>query len=157
MIHDRRILSIAVASGRVGHVVLEGANVVHLGMSKKASMGPAEARAFTAQALEDRRPDVVVTEKVLKKSKKGSKTRSVIKAITEVADCADVLNFEVSRGRSHDSRFDEARELAARYPKMEPYLPSGRKPWEAEPKTLIYFEALSLIESALGRISAPNQ
>ena len=72
----RRVLAIAVASGRVGHVLVEADKVVDLGMSRKASSGPIEARTYAAQRMENLRPDVVVTEKISRKSKKGKKTRS---------------------------------------------------------------------------------
>ena len=144
------MLAISVASGRVGHVLLEAGKVADLGMSRKASSGPTEARGYTAQRIEILRPDVIVTEKLLRKSKKGEKTRAIIAAITSVGDVADVLNVEVARGRSHKNRFEEAADVVGRYPEMRPYLPKIRKPWEAEPKTLIYFEALSLIESVFG-------
>lgn len=152
---ERRVLAIAAASGRVGHVLVIGSNVADLGMSRKASLGPTAARTYAAQRIEDLRPDTVITEKVLRRSKKGEKTRAIIAAITSVADLADVLNMEVVRGRSHPNRFAEAKELAGRYPALRPYLPNVRKPWEAEPKTLIYFEAVSLVETALGCSGTP--
>ena len=149
-----RVLTISAASGRVGHVLVEKGRVVDLGMSRKASSGPTEASAYAAQKIEMLRPDYVVTEKVLRKSKKGDKTREIIAAITSVADVADVMNMAVARGHSFVNRFDEAADIVERYPEMRPYLPKVRKPWEAEPKTLIYFEAISLIDSAFGMESS---
>ena len=154
MAGDLRVLGFAAASGRVGFVLLSRGDVELLGMSRKASIGPAEASGYAAQRIEELRPDVIVTEKVVASSKKGGTTRTVIAAITAVADLAEVMNMDVVRGRMHATRFDEARKLAERYPAMQPYLPKVRKPWEAEPKALIYFEAIALIESALGRQSA---
>ena len=151
MENDRRVLVIAVASGRVGHVFLDHREVVGHGMSRKASTGTSEAGAHAAKLIENFRPDIVVTEKVLANSKKGDTTIEVIEAITSVAEMADVTDLNVVRSHSFDNRFNEARDLAERYPEMRPYLPRTRKPWEAEPKALIYFEALSLFESALGR------
>ena len=145
-----RVLAMAAASGRVGHVLLNDGKVAEFGMSRKASSGPAAARAYAAQRIETLRPDVVVTEKVLCNSKKGPKTRDIILAITSVADVADVQNAEVARGHAHANRFEEAQDICLRYPAMLPHLPKVRKPWEAEPKSLIYFEALSLIESLCG-------
>lgn len=140
----------AAASGRVGHVLLKAGKVADLGMSRKASSGAAAARAYAAQRIENLRPDVIVTEKVPNRSRKGPKTRGIIAAIASVADVADVVSVEVARGHAHENRFEEAQDLCRRYPAMRPYLPKVRKAWEAEPKTLIYFEALSLIESAFG-------
>ena len=81
---------------------------------------------------------------------------ALIRSIGAVADVADILSVEIVRGRSFRNRFEEAADMVKRYPEMSPYLPSVRKPWEAEPKALIYFEALSLIESLLGQ-PRPNQ
>ncbi|RXV64722.1 hypothetical protein C6W92_06610 [Roseovarius sp. A46] len=146
----------AAASGRVAHVLLKMGTVVDLGMSRKASSGPPEAQAYAAQQIESLRPDLVITEKVLSRSKKGPKTREIIAAITSVANVADVMNVEIVRLHSYSNRFEEARDLARRYPAMRPYLPKVRKPWEAEPKVLIYFEALSLTESVFGTAPADD-
>lgn len=151
MMDDRRVLAISVASGRVGHVLMIGAEIANLGMSRKASAGPVEAQSYAAQQIETLRPHVVITEKVLARSKKGARTRAIIGAITAVADVADVLNVEVVRGQAHANRFEEAQDLVSRYPALRPYLPKRRKPWESEPKALMYFEALSLVESVFGR------
>lgn len=154
---DCRIMAIAAASGRVGFILLIGNAVVDRGLSRKASTGPSEAATYAAERIEQLRPDVVVTEKVPARSRKSAKTRAVIDAITAVADLADVLNIAVVRGRSHDNRFAEAADLALRYPEMQRCLPKIRRPWEAEPKTLMYFEAMSLIESAFGQPAGGHQ
>lgn len=144
-------MSLAAASSRVAYVLLADAQVIALGMSRKASYGPDTARSYAAQQIEDNRPDVVITEKVLKGSRKGPRTRAIIAAMTSVADVADVMSIEVVRAQSHADRFEEARDLARRYPALHAYLRSARKPWDPEPKTLIYFEALSLFEAAFGK------
>lgn len=154
MSNSRQVLSIAATSGCVGHVFLRNTDILHKGMSRQASLGPTEAGAYAAQQIEELRPDWVVTEKVLRTSKKYKKTRALIAAITAVADMADLENIEVSRGRSFKDRFAEANDLATRFPDMQPFVPSPRKPWEAEPRTLIYFEALALVCSAFGQPAA---
>lgn len=149
-IDDRRVLAIAVASGRVGHVLLEQRRVINLGMTRSASTGEAAARSFALQKINDLEPEVVLTEKVLAQSRKGDRAKTVIATIAEVASLAQVEHLSVVRGRSHENRFDEATDLARRYPALVPYLPPRRRPWEPEPKALIYFEALALFESAFG-------
>lgn len=150
MIARGRVLAIAVASGRVGHVFLDDGAVADLGMSRKASTDQVAAQAYAAQQIEVFRPDLVVTEKLTVKSRKGGKTRIIIDTINSVVDMADVLNADVVRVRVHTNRFEEAADLVTRFPKMRDYLPEVRKPWEAEPKALIYFEALSLVETFFG-------
>jgi len=145
-----RVLAFAAASGRVAHVLVVKDRIKSLGMSRKASMGPMEARAYAAQQIEQMRPDIVITEKLLTTSKKGARTRQIIDALRAVAELADLESIAVARGQVHVNRFAEARDLARRYPTLRPYLPKVRRIWEPEPKTLIYFEALSLIETTFG-------
>jgi len=148
-----RVLAMSAASGKVGHVLVLNDRVVDLGMSAKASKGPTEARTYAMQRIELLRPDVVVTELLMRTTKKGDKTRSIIEALTSVANVANVSSMEVARGRSQANRFEEATDLAQMFPAMRRYLPKVRKPWESEPKTLIYFEALSLYVAAFGQAS----
>ena len=144
------VLAFAAASGRVAHVLVVKDSIKSLGMSRKASMGPQEARAYAAQQIEQLRPDIVLTEKLRTPSKKGAKTREIIGALRSVAELADVESLAVVRSQAHANRFVEAQDLARRYPTLRPYLPKPRRLWDPEPKTLIYFEALSLIESTFG-------
>lgn len=157
MIARGRVLAMAVASGRVGHVLLANGTVVDLGMSRKASTNCEAAQAYAAQQLEMFRPDMVVTEKLTAKSKKGEKTRIIIDTINSLVDLAHVLNAEVVRVRVHVNRFEEAADLVTRFPEMRDYLPEMRKPWEAEPKSLIYFEALALVETFFGEVLPTDQ
>ncbi|MFC6639893.1 hypothetical protein [Sulfitobacter sediminilitoris] len=147
----RSVLAFAAASGRVAHVLVVQGTVKSVGMSRKASVGPKEARAYAARQIERFRPDNVITEKLLARSKKGAKTRRIIEALRSVAELADVESIAVVRGQAHANRFVEAQDLARRYPTLQPYLPKVRRLWDPEPKTLIYFEALSLIEATLGQ------
>lgn len=148
---EHRVLAISVASGRVGHVLVVANDITDLGMSRKASTGPDTARAYAAKQIEKLRPDVVITEKLRATSRKGHRTRAVIAAIRSVAEVAEVLDVEVIRGHSQANRFEEAEDIADRYPALRSYLPRRRRPWESEPKTLIYFEAVSLVESVFGQ------
>lgn len=146
----QRVLAIAAASGRVGYVVLEDMEVMTWGLSRKASAGAQEAASAAAKWIERIRPDVVVTEKVLARSKKGERTRVVIAAIAEVVDLADVAHIAVARWQGHRNKFAEAAALAEDYPRLAHLLPKVRKPWDPEPKTTVYFEALALALAALG-------
>ena len=148
---DRQcVLTIAAASGRVAYVLLKDMHVSAWGLSRKASNGPDDAALCAARWIEWLRPDVVVTEKITKGSKKGARTRSVTSAITAVADRADILNVEVVRGRSYPSKYAEAHGLARDFPELAHLVPKRRKPWDTEPRTTVYFEALALALAALG-------
>lgn len=143
----------AVASGRVGHVLIEHGQVIDKGMSSIASQDIGEARKFAARRIELSRPDVVVTEQLSQNSKKGLKTRSMITAMNGVAEASGVLSLPVERASRPHDRFEEAAQLCRLYPEMQTLLPPKRKPWEAEPKALIYFEALALIEAGFAQLT----
>lgn len=145
-----RVLAVAAASGRVGYVVLDDMTASISGLSRKAATGPAEAAACAATWIEQFRPVMVITEKVPASSKKGERTRSIIAAISGVAETADVLNLAVIRAQVHRNKFEEAAALAEAHPELAHLLPKARRPWDSEPKAIIYFEALSLAHSALG-------
>ncbi|MEQ8964879.1 MAG: hypothetical protein RID91_03570 [Azospirillaceae bacterium] len=150
MKHEGRVLTIAAANGRVGYVFLDDTVVLTWGLSRKASRGPDEAAARTAQWLETLRPDVVITEKITRRNRKGDRTKAVIAAIRSVAEMADVLAIEVARVQSHQNKFEEAVEIAAIFPELARLVPKYRKPWQTEPKTTVYFEAAALVLSAFG-------
>ncbi len=150
MAASQRVLSIAAASGRVGYVLLVDRKIIATGLSRKASNNADDAATSAANWIEQLRPDVVITERVLKSSKKGRKTRAVIAAMARVAEIADVLHQQVVRGQSHANKFEEAADLVRDFPEIAHLLPKPRKPWDSEPKTTVYFEALSLALTAIG-------
>jgi hypothetical protein len=145
-----RVLAIAAASGRVGHVLLEDRRVAALGLSRKASQSASIAASCAANWIEQLRPDIVITERVRQRSKKGHRTRDVIAAMTDVADIADVLSIAVVRTQTHDNKYQEAAALAQEFPEIAHLVPKARRPWDPEPKTTVYFEALSLALSVIG-------
>ena len=150
MAASQRVLSIAAASGRVGYVLLVDRKIAATGLSRKASNNADDAATSAANWIEQLRPNVVITERVLKRSKKGQKTRAVITAMAHVAEIADVLDLQVVRGQSHANKFEEAAELARDFPEIAHLLPKPRRPWDSEPKATVYFEALSLALTAIG-------
>ncbi|KCV82452.1 hypothetical protein ATO10_05906 [Actibacterium atlanticum] len=143
----------AVASGRVGHVLIERGQVIDKGMSSTASQDIAEVRRFAARRIELLRPDIIVTERLPNDSKKGLKTRMVITAMTAEAEASEPPSLVVERVRRTHNRFEEAAQLCRVYPEMQILLPRKRKPWESEPKALIYFEALALIEAGFAQLT----
>ena len=150
MTDKQRVLTIAAASGRVGYVFLENMSVLTWGLSRKASRGEAEAAACAAAWIEQLRPDVVVTERVLPRSRKAPLTRAVIGAIATVAERADLLHLSVARWQGYPSKFAEAEALARDHPELAHLVPKPRQPWDTEPRTTVYFEALALAHGALG-------
>jgi len=139
-----RVLSIAVATGRIGYVFLIGDRLKDWGLSRKASKSPALAASQTEQWIAELEPDVVVTEIVPKTSTKSFKTRALIDAIQAVAARAKLLDVHVPRIQLHKNKYDEAEALGNRFPDLALWVPKPRRIWEPEPRTTVLFEALAL-------------
>lgn len=139
-----KVLAIAVATGRVGYVYLIGNKLRDWGMSRKASRSTAEAAAQAQTWINELKPDVVVTEKLHRHSRKGSKTRDLIAAIARVASHNYLLDVAVNRVQNFPCKYTEAKALVDRFPILSAWLPRKRRIWEPEPRSTIYFEALAL-------------
>lgn len=148
-----RVLAIAVATGRVGYAFVSGDRLKDWRMSKKASMSPQEARKLVKQWISFFKPDVVVTEKIGKHSRKGSHTKRITAAIAKVAEHADLLNVLAPRIQAFKNKYEEARMLAKRFPELQDQVPREPRIWQSEPFSTIYFEALAL---ALVVIDSPE-
>lgn len=140
----RRVLGIAVASGRVGYVLIFSGKPCQWGLSRKAAKDPAEATKRATAWIARFRPDVVVTEKITVGCRKGEKARTIIEAIAAVTADAEVYDVSVPRPRQHANKFAEAEALADRFPALRPWLPPPRQLWESEPRKTTIFEALAL-------------
>lgn len=130
--------------------MLEDMEVSAWGLSRRASTDATEAAAAGARWIEQLRPDYLVTEKVLPKSRKGARTRELIAALTAAAEIADVIDIAVPLTRIHINKYEEAAALVADHPALAHLLPKARRLWEAVPKATVYFEALSLALIAFG-------
>lgn len=47
----------------------------------------------------------------------------------------------------HPNVYDEAAAFAVAYPQMASKLPTSRRPWESEPRNVIFVEALALVQN----------
>ena len=79
-----RVLSVAAATGRVGYTFLIGGRLCDWGLSRKASRSPEQAEGQVRHWIAYFRPDVVVTEKVEARTRKGEKTKRLIEAVAKV-------------------------------------------------------------------------
>ena len=145
-----RILSIAAASGRIGYVYLIGAQLRDWRISEKAAQSPAFATKHAQKWIAVLGPEVVVTEKVEASVKKGAKTKLIIAAIARTAEQHPLLCVPIKRQHDFPSKYEEAEELAVRYPDIKDWLPTKRRFFDDEPRNTVLFEALSLAETVLG-------
>ena len=142
-----KVLSIAVASGRAGYVVLQGRQLLDWGITVRAVRTGTELVGFVQELINTLKPDVVVTELTDERSRKGRRTKALIRSIAEIASHNAVLDVSVPRPRTHPTKYDEAEELAARYSDIQGYLPRRkRRIFDFEPRGMVIFEAIALAE-----------
>ena len=142
-----RVLSVAVSSGRVGYVFLEGTQLLDWAVTTTVSGKATDLVAFVQELINTLKPDVIVTEKCNEDSRKGSRSRKLINSIAELASHNYVLDIQVVRPRLFQSKYEEAQSAVMRRPDLIGYLPHRkRRFFEFENRNLIVFEALALAE-----------
>lgn len=145
-----RVLSIAVASGRAGYVCLQGSQLLDWGITVKAVKTGTELVGFVQELINTLKPDVVVTEVTDDRSRKGSRAKELIKAIAGIASHNEVLDVSVERPRTFPSKYEEAEDIAERYPDVRGYLPTRkRRIFDFEPRGMVIFEAIALAEAVI--------
>lgn len=142
-----RVLAIAVATGRVGYVLVQGDELLDWGMSRKAAKSPAEAIQQAGKWITRLQPNLIITEDAYKARHKGARTKAIIETITDVAEASGLPNAAIQRVQAFPNKYDEAQHLATRYSDLKPWLPAKRRLWEAEPRNTVYFEALAMAEA----------
>ena len=145
-----RVLSIAVASGRAGYVLMQGSQLLDWGITVRAVKTGTELVGFVQELISRFQPDVVVTEVTDERSRKGTRTKSLIRSIAEIASHNAVLDVSVERPRYYPSKYEEAEVLVERYPDVRGYLPERkRRIFDFEPRGMVIFEAIALAEAVL--------
>jgi hypothetical protein len=145
-----RVLSVAVATGRVGYVFLEGTKLLDRAVTTRVSRKSRDLVGYVQELINTLKPDVVVTEKCDDDCKKGSRARKLIASITELASHNYVLDVSVPRPRDFQSKYEEAESLVSRHPDLIGYLPEKkRRFYDFEPRNMIVFEALALAEAVI--------
>ncbi|MEO3416139.1 hypothetical protein AAFO92_15920 [Roseovarius sp. CAU 1744] len=145
-----RVLSVAVSSGRVGYVFLEGTQLLDWAVSTSVSGQSTDLVAFVQELINTLKPDVVVTEKCDDGCKKGEQSKRLIAAISELASHNYVLDVSVSRPRHFKSKYEEAISIVERHSDLIGYIPKRkRRFFEFEPRNMIVFEAVALAERAI--------
>lgn len=149
-----RVLSVAVATGRVGYVCFENGKPIDWALSGAASRSPKDAVRYARKWIALLHPDTLITEKVAKRSRKGPKTRALIEAIATEAANHELHDIALPRQQHYPNKYVEAQCYVERFPDLRPLLPAKPKIWETEPQKITYFEAVAL---ALPVIDTPQQ
>ena len=139
-----RVLAMAVATGRIGYVFLVDGVLMDWQMSKKANTSVKEARNYATKLIKFLKPDVVVTERIDTRSRKGDYAKEMTETIASVAANHELLDITVPRLQAFKNKYAEARDLVLRFPELKPQLPKKPPIWLSEPYSTIYFEALAL-------------
>lgn len=146
-----KVLSVAVATGRVAYVFMIDGELRDWNISVKASKSATELAGWLQRLINELKPDVVVTEKITELCRKGRKAKRLIQASVELASHNFVLDVSVERPRDYPCKYTEAKALADRYPELTGWLPRKRRFFDDEPRSTVLFEALALVEAVLKR------
>ncbi len=139
-----KVLSVAVASGKLGYVLMHGKRLLAWGASRKAARSPELAAKQIQTWINQYQPDVLVSEKPDPRTRKGRRTQLLMQAVSNTAAYNDLLDVCFTRRQTYQNKYVEAAALTDEYPELIPCLPRRRRVWEAEPRSTIYFEALAL-------------
>lgn len=139
-----RVLAVAALSRRVGYTFLIDGELHDWGGSPTAGRYPDRAAEIAAAWFREFRPDVIVTERIERRSRKGARTRRVIAEIAGAATETTAYDVSVPLPRPFKNKYDEAAALAKRFTPIAGSLPKRRRIWETEPWSTVYFEALAL-------------
>lgn len=139
------VLALAVASSRCGYVYLANGSLQEWGTTVRATQKPTDLAGFAQGLINDLAPDIVVTEKCDEVSKKGKRTKELIRVIAETASHNYLLDVSVPRLHTFTSKYEEAENLAKLHPELAGYVPRRkRRIFDFEPRGLMVFEALAL-------------
>ncbi len=146
---QRKVLSVAVASQRVGHVYLHNEQLKGWAKSTSAYKSTANARSKIQNWIAFYQPDLVILELTDHHSRKGDTSRTLIDALSDEVHEQGVQLRQIPRLRQHPNKYDEAAALAQQFPELTHYVPDKPPIWESEPPQTIIFEALHLALIAL--------
>ena len=140
----KRLLAVAVASGKVAYVFLIDGKLKDWHCSRAASLSPPKGRSLLRRAVARLEPDLVVTEDPFKPTRKYGGSKEILHALAQELIDSATPHHLVQRDQRFANKYEEAGVLSKRFPGIAPWLPGTPKIWEAEPVSAIYFEALSM-------------
>lgn len=147
---DGTLLSIAVASGKIGYVFLIDGELCKWRVVTKASRSTEAAVAKVRAWIKFYEPDTVVLEQLTGQTRKSGQTIKNIQAIQEAVQAASCDVVLVERQSQFSNKYDEISSLAEKYPNARTWTVLPRKLWEAEHKHTVIWEALSLVDQLKG-------
>lgn len=143
------MLAVAASASKVAFVYFEGSELCDWWNSDHAGTNVDAAFAHATACIERYRPSTIVVQDFSANSRRGENAQALAEAIASAARDRGVKCIRVRRPRRRGSKYREAATLAKIYPRLEPWLPTPRKPWETEKRNILLFEALSLAHAKL--------
>ena len=139
---EHKVLSIAVASGKMGYVFMINGKLMDWGLSVNAVKTPGLAKCKAEEWISFYQPDIVLTEQVAKYSRKSRRTHKLVEAVSRAFTRRRHVSLE--RRQLYANKYDEMEALTEQFPQIVGWMPDKRQPEEAEVNDAIYFEALSM-------------
>lgn len=137
-------LAVAASTGKVGFVHLCGHELLDWGLSIKARNNVDAMYAQMVKWLRYYEPDVLIIELHAAAKRKGERTRALIECATAAALDMNVKCKAIPRAQHFRNKYDEAAAIAEKFPRLIPWVPKPPRIWEAEPRSVIFFEAMAL-------------
>jgi len=149
-----RVLSVAVRTGRMACILLDGGELVFWATSRKAAKTKERAAAKFREWIEEFRPDGLVTENPDCAGQKRGAQIKILKTLFTVAEDQPVPNIAVCRAKRFRNAYLDAEEFGRQFPDISHLVPKKPPIWKGEPYHLACFEALALARDA-GVLESP--
>ncbi len=145
------VLSVAASATRLGYVFWIDGEPEMWGLSRQASRSMEDAYEHVHSWIGYLRPQLLITERPNSNSRKGRRTHMMLETIAKAARESSVEWIYVDRVQAYRNKYEEAEELAHKFPAFEKHLPGKRRLWEEEASIMTIFEALALPLTANSR------
>lgn len=146
----RTKLAVAVASGVMAYVYLVDEDLKDWGSWRSQTADHGKARSLIRDLIARYEPETVVTEDPDRDCAKAGDALKLLQVIAQDARDQAGHHVRIVRNQSDQTKHDEAKSLAARFPAFAPMLPEEPKLFVREERRMILFEALSLAVAADG-------
>lgn len=144
----KRILSIAVRSGRMGAVLIEGNELLYWTGFDTAGKGQQKIKAKLADWLHYWQPDLLLSENPDSPGYKSGLALKLIKAIDTIGLEHGIEQRLIIRHCPYANVYEEAAILVKYFPDLADILPQKPPIWGKEPYSLIFFEALVIVRES---------
>lgn len=142
-------LAIAANHNRLGMVFMIDKQPADWELSYTGASSPDNAFNQALKWIRHYGADVVITQTMEDRTRKGKWTMNLIDAIGRAAETSDAQNITVQHEQPFQSKYDQIDALIARYPQMQIVAPRKRRYWENEPHTVTLFEGLAMAERVI--------